>query len=262
VAAGCTGSNVWIAKVARRRGSLELCGLLRAQDLPGDEPPFARLIRYLAKGGYYRAAAIDAPFSIPDAFLSGRSHAALLAEVAELGCSALGRPFAEAKAFVRQIAGRVPCEPKKPLRRTEDAWKDRVNVRSSLWAGARGGAAMTAACLTLLHAAGRPIWPWRDVSEPGLLVEGFPTAQLWQWCLPHDRYNGAAQRARRMRMEIVSRLEGRLELSEEHRNRMEAHADALDAVVCAFGAIAVVSGRLATPPAADAGEEGWIAIHE
>jgi hypothetical protein len=62
-------------------------------------------------------------------------------------------------------------------------------------------------------------------------------------------------------MGLVSSLKGYLEIEGEHQATMETHADALDAVVCAFGAIAAVSGELACPPVADAGEEGWIAVH-
>jgi hypothetical protein len=257
---GCASSNIWIAEVARSSEGLNLRALRRVQELPGDEPPFVRLVRYLARGNY-RAAAIDAPFSIPGDFLKGRSQAALLAEVADLARSDPERPFPEAKAFVRRIAGQEPCQPKKPWRRTEEEWKRRVNVRSSLWAGARGGAAMTAACLTLLHAARRPIWPHADIREHGLLVEGFPTAQLQRWRMEHDRYNGAARRARRVALISQLQLARRLVLTEEHRELMETHADALDAVVCTFGAIAVVSGELASSPAADSVEEGWIAVH-
>ena len=39
-------------------------------------------------------------------------------------------------------------------------------------------------------------------------------------------------------------------------------ADALDAVICAFAAIAVTDGRLLHSPEPIAQEEGWIAIHE
>ena len=38
-------------------------------------------------------------------------------------------------------------------------------------------------------------------------------------------------------------------------------ADALDAVLCAFAAVAVTEDRLAVQPPPDAGAEGWIAVH-
>lgn len=52
-------------------------------------------------------------------------------------------------------------------------------------AGPRGGAAMTAACLKLLHEANCPIWPWQR-SARRLLAEAFPAAQLRHWQLPHQ----------------------------------------------------------------------------
>jgi hypothetical protein len=58
-----------------------------------------------------------------------------------------------------------------------------------------------------------------------------------------------------------STLAERLELG-ALRERMEASADALNAALCAFAAIAVTEGRLASAPAEDASEEGWIAVHE
>jgi predicted nuclease with RNAse H fold len=261
----CTTSNVWIAEVLEEDGALRLHALRRAQELLplGEGSPFDRLTRYLAESSY-RATAIDAPFSIPKEYLRGRSHAALVSEVAALPRSDPGRPFPEAKAFVREIAGREPCAPqKKPLRRTERECRGSVNVRSSLWAGARGGAAMTAACLTLLSKAKRPIWPWAGADNPGLLVEGFPTAQLGKWSLPHDGYNGASKIAEDKRSAIVRYLEEKLHLVLDvtSQRKMKNCADALDAVVCAFGARAVVRWELAHPLVSEAGDEGWIAVH-
>lgn len=257
-------SNVWIADVVESGAGLELRGLRRVQELPNGAIPFDRLARLL-QAGRFRAAAIDAPFSVPHEFLGARSHRELLAEVAELASRARSyqrRPFPDARTFVRAVAGHERCEPAHPLRVTEQQWRQRhVPTRSSLWCGSRGGAPMTAACLTLLHAAGRPIWPWADASSPGLLVEAFPAAQLRQWGLPHDRYNGPANL--KTRRQLIYQLKKRLTLPTRFCKVMLASADALDAVICAFAARAVASGALASLPPNDIPEdEGWIPVHE
>ena len=260
---GTARSNVWIAKVVELRAGLELRDLRRVQELPNDAIPFDRLARLL-QPGRFRAAAIDAPFSIPHEFLGARSHLDLLAEVAALASRARScqrRPFPDAKTFVRAVAGQERCEPAHPLRATERQWRQQqVPTRSTLWCGCRGGAPMTAACLTLLHIANRPIWPWADASRPGLLVEAFPAAQLCHWGLPHDRYNGPAHLKRRR--QLIHELEKRLGLPSRFRKAMLASADALDAVICAFAARAVSCGALARlPPTNAPADEGWISVH-
>jgi hypothetical protein len=252
-------SNIWIAEVHELGTRLELHDLRRVQELPGRGSVFERLTGRL-RAGAFRAAAIDAPFSIPREFLKRHPHTWLLEKVSRLARSASRRPFPEATRFVSEITGRYPCEPKKPLRQTERLWQEKqINVRSTLWCGPRGGAAMTAACLTLLHAAERPIWPWADPCVSGLLVEAFPAAQLRHWGLPHDLYNGASGRERRH--QLVAHLDKRLALPARYRQAMSASADALDAVLCAFAARAVVQAAVACPPTTAADREGWIAVH-
>jgi hypothetical protein len=119
---------------------------------------------------------------------------------------------------------------------------------------------MAAACLRLLHLAKRPVWPWSQTGG-GLLVEGFPAAQLCQWGLKHEEYSGADDAARAARRCIVGALKTRVGFSPDAGQQMLASADALDAVLCAFAAIAVTNGSVAHPPAAEAHVEGWIAVH-
>lgn len=259
--AGCGRSNVWVATVeavgARSaRGRLALVDLRRVQALPGAGAPFERLAALLGRREH-AAAGIDAPCALPAAFAAGEPHAALLARAAALPRD--GRPFPRGEPFVHGMTGRAPpLSPPKPWRATEARWRARgVNVRSTLWAGARGGAPMTAACLVLLHAAGVPVWPFA-ATGPGLAVEVFPAAQLAEWRLPHQRYGAPA--ARPARRVIALALRARLDLG-PFEPVLEASADALDAVLCAFGAVAVTEGRLADPPGARAGVEGWIAVH-
>ena len=163
----CGTSNVWIADVRRRDATLELKGVKRVQELPGEGAPFDRLASLL-KSATYRAAGVDAPFSIPRAFLPARGHLEVLEKISLLNTP--GRAFPSAIEFVRCVVGERTIQPLKPLRETEAAWvRRRVNARSTLWAGARGGAPMTSACLTLLCRAERPIWPWAENSSTGLL---------------------------------------------------------------------------------------------
>jgi hypothetical protein len=256
--AGCRRSNVWIATAEARGGGtrLALADLRRVQELPGDGPPFERLAALLARGEH-RAAGLDAPCALPASHGAGESHAALLARAAAVPRE--GRPFPRGEAFVRGMTGLAPpLSPPRPYRGAEARWRARgVNVRSTLWAGARGGAPMTAACLTLLHAAGVPVWPFA-AEGPGLAVEAFPAAQLAEWRLPFERYGAASQRpARRV---IALALRARIDLG-PFEPVLASSADALDAVLCLFGAVAVTEGRLADPPGAGAGVEGWIAVH-
>lgn len=257
-------SNIWIAQVRLNRHDFELCDLRRVQELDGSEPPFLRLARFLREQPY-RAAAVDAPFSIPIEFVAGRKYAQLLDTV---GCMKVPRPrlFPEAHHFVKEVTGQgPPVDPPKPLRVTEIYWRQRgVYVRSTLWAGARGGAPMTAACMKLLALTEQPIWPWSPGGTVGLLVEGFPAAQLKHWGLPHQRYDHTLSQqnaARRVRREIVKALERRARLA-RFTSTIAENADALDSVLCAFGAIAVSTGVIALPVEGKyARKEGWIAVH-
>jgi len=256
--AGCRRSNVWIARAGAGRGRLELQDLRRVQELPGSGPPFERLAALLARREH-DAAGIDAPCALPAAYAGG-AHAALLTRAAALPRE--GRAFPRGEAFVLGMTGRpAPLSPPKPTRRTEADWlRLGVNVRSTLWAGARGGAPMTAACLALLHAAGAPVWPFVE-EGPGLVVEAFPAAQLHAWGLPHESYGAPAHGpARAVRAVIVEALRERIALG-RLEPLLRANADALDAVLCLFGAVAVGTGRLTAPPEADARAEGWIAVH-
>jgi hypothetical protein len=95
-----------------------------------------------------------------------------------------------------------------------------------------------------------------------LLVEAFPAAQLWHWELPHQKYNGHDQAARERREQIAGELEGRVAIPDDKMARIiHESADALDAVLCAFAAIAVTRGRVAYPPEPASEQEGWISVH-
>ena len=256
--AGCTSSNIWIADV-RRDDGLVLFDLKVVQSLPGNESPFWRL-RNLLAGRQFNAAAIDAPFSVPSLYAPHAKHRALLNVV-----SAIPRPggqnFPQARDFVDRIILGHTLTTKKPLRETERHWQRLgVNVRSALWAGARGGAAMTSACLTLLHETGCPLWPW-SLAGPGLLVEAFPAAQLRHWKLPHQKYDGKEKIARSNRQQITDFLSRRIKIDPAMRKSMEDSADALDAVICAVAGIAVTYGQVLQPSTVPPAAEGLIAVH-
>jgi Protein of unknown function (DUF429) len=255
--AGCSKSNVWIADIRPLNDMVRLVDLRRVRELGGDGSPFELLAGLLAKRAFLTAA-IDAPFSVPNDFLPNGSHKALLEVVAKLSRKT---PFPDAQTFADSVTeGRRMAVPK-PLRKTERMWQKKgLNVRSTLWTGARGGAAMTAVCLSLLAKAACPMWPWSK-NGPGLLAEAFPAAQLLQWKLPCERYNYSDETSTSNRSKIVSFLEnGRLEIG-EFKPSLLTSADALDSVLCAFAAKAVWNRRLvADVEAID--EEGEIAVHQ
>lgn len=254
---GCGTSNVWVADVRRDRTGFRVHDVRRVQQLAGNGHPFARLSAVLS-GGSYVAAGIDAPFSVPDRFVRRvGGHIDLLKLVGSR--TALGRPFIRGRDLVQLVSGRTPpLTPPKPLRDTDTFWlRSGVNIRSPLWNGARPGAPMTAACLTLLHRASRPLWPWSSQS-PGLLVEAFPAGQLKTWTLPHQGYDGASAPAVATRLTILGALAARIQVGSWSATLLGS-ADALDAVLCAFAAIAVSTAS--KPSSASAQTEGWILVH-
>ena len=234
---GCGRSNVWIA-TARVDDveSMKLEALRPVQDLPGNSHPFERLVGLLA-GGEYSAAAVDAPFALPARHMPDGGFSMLLHHVAELPTGS--RPFAKGEELVAYGDENASLEEdRKPLRKTERLWRDRVNVRSTLWNGPRGGAPFTAASLTLLARAKRPVWPWCRTAT-GLLVEAFPAAQLYHWQLPHRRYDGSDGRSEREK--IIDAISPRIELPDGLRAHCQESADALDSVLCLFAARAATA---------------------
>jgi hypothetical protein len=145
----------------------------------------------------------------------------------------------------------------KPLRATEEHWRSQhINVRSTLWNGPRPGAPFTSACLQLLAATQLPCWPWYSAGVP-LLVEAFSAAQLAAWNLPNSDYNDDL----RVRKTIIAGLSSRVEIPEPLVEHAMLSPDALDAIICAFAAVAVDQDRVRVAPE-DPGDEGWIAVHE
>ena len=254
---GCGKSNVWIAETESGVSQPKIVSLRRVQQLEGDRDPFSRLVQYLRQSDF-EVAAIDAPFSIPAEYLPFRRHRRLLELVANMKLSG-SRPFPRAQDFVDGVLEGITPVTKKPLRQTEEYWRQRgMNVRSTLWAGPRGGAAMTAACLKLLYEADLPISPW-ERSRPRLLVEAFPAAQLYQWGLPHEAYNRNTEKESAVRRSLVGSLAARIELG-KFRGMLEHCADALDAVVCAFAANAVATGHALCYAEDSLETEGLIAV--
>jgi hypothetical protein len=257
-------SNVWLATLEADGDAMVLINLQRVQQLPGLGRPFARLAAWLANGNY-TGAAIDAPFSIPWWFFGNgfADHSDLLAIVHELPLHAK-QDFPNGQAFIANVAAEVPFEFSKPLRVTEAYWRGRgVNIRSTVWNGARPGAPFASACIKLLAQAGCPVWPW-DVRNDRFLVEAFPAAQLRQWGLPFAGYNRLAGRANRAAILFDLTTNRGLQVGNAQLATIQENADALDAVLCSYGARAVVEGIIAVDvPPFDAWRlEGWIAVHE
>src|SRR3990170_3601851 len=256
---GCGRSNVWISDVRKTGERLVLDCLMRVHELPGDEHPLERLAAFLREGNF-DAAAIDAPFSVPQAFIPPEGYAGLLERIGSL-TDPDGRPFCRSADFVKAIAGvGPPLNPPKPMRSTDAYWSQKgLNVRSTLWAGARGGAAMTAACFKLLHLAQRPIWPWIQDSNC-LLVEAFPMAQLKQWELLFNGYGKQDRKGELLRKRIIDGIRVRIDL-DAFDAVLVSNADALDSVLCAFSGLAVRTSNVAVPPDDTALLEGWVAVH-
>lgn len=246
----CARPTVWIASIDGPR----LVELLPVQRLPGPGEPFDRLVALLAEGRY-RAAGIDAPFALPERHMPPEGHAALLADLAAMP-PADDRPFPRGAALMEYARSRAALASPKPTRETE---RMHGATRSTLWNGARPGAPFAAACLALLARAGRPVWPWKDAQ--GMLVEVFPAAQLRAWGLPSTNY--ASPEDRRARAQIVGHIEQtrRLIIEPAERRQMLASADALDAVVAAFGARAAANRTLLHARPANWQIEGAIAVH-
>lgn len=246
----CSKPTVWIAALEGFR----LADLRPVQKLDGDAEPFERLASLLREGRY-RAAAIDAPFALPERYMPAGGHPQLLRDIAQLA-PADDRPFPRGAALLAYARTHAPITTAKPSRITE---RQHGASRSTLWNGVRPGAPFAAACLTLLARAHRPVWPWRDA--PGMLVETFPACQLRAWGLPHTNYSDPEAKPARSR--IVTHLEDKQHLSLDPADRKEMlkSADALDAVIAAFGARAAANRTLRHEKPANWKTEGAIAVH-
>jgi hypothetical protein len=229
--------TVWLAFLQSYSGKLKLKQLLPVQALEGNGTPFDRLV-CLLMAGEYEAAAIDAPFSLPARHMPSGGVTELLQKVRVLPNGA-DRPFPLGRQIVEMGEGIAVKDRAKPLRATEAYWTARgVNTRSTMWAGARGGASFAAACLRLLERTRRPCWPWAT-SNNGMLVEAFPAAQLIHWGLPYQRYSGPE--GSKSRVLILNGLRSRLSFSSNQTKLMIESADALDATIAAFAAVAVAT---------------------
>jgi Protein of unknown function (DUF429) len=232
--------TVWIATAEKDIRGLRLTELIPVQSLAGDGQPFHRLVNFLAAGDF-EVAAIDAPFSLPLAHLPKGGHAELLQKVRALP-NGPDRPFPTGASIMALGEAESPKAQAKPLRETEAYWAAQgVNTRSTMWNGPRGGAPFAGACLRLLEQSGRPSWPW-DNSQPGVLCEAFPAAQLRHWGLPYQGYSQST--AGQVREAIVGDLQSRIDLSEVHRGILMRNPDALDALISAFAAIAVADNAV------------------
>lgn len=260
--ASCTRSNVWICRVEFDGKSVpQVTQLQTVQCLSSQSPPFERLAELLA-GKQFAAAAIDAPFSLPQRHVPADGWCELLKKVHSLELAG-NVPFPSGPELIALAKNIAELEQSKPLRLTETYWREqRVNVRSTLWWKPRGGAPFAAACMKLLAMAKfPPCWPWTN-AEQGLIAEAFPAAQLQSWKLPYKKYAGS--QGIEMRQQIICGLESQAHINfGRFRSAVEQSADALDAAIASFAAIAAHQGY-ATYSLTDRSTvllEGWIAIH-
>jgi Protein of unknown function (DUF429) len=253
-------SNVWVCRVkGDSKTRPRVTELATVQNLAGNGTPFRRLADLLA-GAQFSAAAIDAPFSLPSRHVPKEGWRELLARVDTLWLGPAA-PFPNGQSLI-ELAQTICClESKKPLRQTEKLWSDRkINVRSTLWWKPRGGAPFASACMKLLAASSMPpCWPWSAPTE-GLVVEAFPAAQLWTWKLPFQKYDGRDGMG--VRRQIVQNLDSRIDFG-GFRKVAEETADALDAVISSFAAMAAFRSEAVQPDGdvSIVAREGWIAVH-
>jgi hypothetical protein len=131
--------TVWVSSLLAQGGDLRLECIQPVQRLPGAGSPFERMVELLAAGAYV-AAAIDTPFSIPRLYLPVGGQRELVATVGALP-PASDRPFPRGGELVALADGIAKKTAHKPLRACERYWADRkINTRSTLWNGPRGGA--------------------------------------------------------------------------------------------------------------------------
>lgn len=250
--ATCSRPTVWVAVLEGFR----LVDLRPVQKLDPGSAPFDSLVKLL-RAGQFRAAGIDAPFSLPDPHCPGGGHARLLEEVGALP-PASDRPFPLGRQLIELAERYAPKQSAKPYRATERAWSS-ATPRSTLWWKPRGGAPFAAACMTLLYRAERPIWPWKNA--PGMLAEAFPAAQLQAWNLPHVKYTGAD--AGPVRTKIIAEIQRRhgIEVAPADRREMQRTPDALDAFIATFAGRAAANRTLKLEKPSSWKTEGAIAIH-
>jgi hypothetical protein len=77
-----------------------------------------------------------------------------------------------------------------------------------------------------------------------------------------DKYDGDKQGRPANRAALVGALSKRIEIPNDLIDIMKQSSDALDAVICAFAAIAVCTGRVMKSASPMLNDEGLIAIHD
>lgn len=252
-------SSVWIATAHADAERLVVDDLRPVQALDGEGEPFERLIALLRRTEGF--AAIDAPFGVPRAHAA--SQAVLWAQVVALPQGR--RPFGRGADFLRLLAPEAGRYGLKSYRQTEEVWlRRRLNVRPTLWGALGGGAAVTAACLTLLQRSGAPVWPLRQTGAGAVLVEAWPAAQLAAWGLQASGYSGTKPKPAAARERILAALivAHGLRIPDRLSELCRRSADALDAVICAYAAKTLAEGRHPRQLPAAARSEGWIVVDE
>jgi Protein of unknown function (DUF429) len=249
----CGKPTVWIATVTDGDGCI-LEDLRPVQELAGVGNPFERLVALLQLGDF-EAAAIDAPFSLPCRHMPKGNYSEFLASIRALP-NGPDRPFPMGGSILALGESVAQKTSAKPYRATEKHWINLgVNTRSTMWNGVRPGSPFAAACLSLLSRASRPVWPWHAL-ERGMLVEAFPAAQLRHWGLPYQGYSGDQDTANRQNIvEFISTI---VKLDLPSQEIMLNSPDALDAVLCCFAAIAVVTDQF--EPVLHNCDDGMIAV--
>lgn len=250
---------MWIAAGRGDGPNLVIEELTPVQGLLGDAEPFDRLVELLTDTEGF--AAIAAPFSAPRAYAASVPVLWSLAS----GLPHEGRPFGRGRDFIELLAAGVGPHGVKAYRACETLWRQRgLNVPSTLWSGPGGAAGAAAACMTLLLTRGGPVWPLRPGGEGAVLVEAYPPAQLLTWGLEHAGYAGPKPKAAAARARILAALvaDHALIVTDDLAKVTRQNANALDAILSAYAAKAIMDGRHPRHLPASARSEGWIVVDE
>jgi hypothetical protein len=259
-------SNVWICILREtRRNQFRLIQLDRLQDFFPSGPllPVQSLANFL-EAGSFTCAAIDAPFSLPAVAMPKQGFLELLKEVRALKIEE-GRWIPRGHQLIEIAQRRIPSlEDRGSKRYPRLVEKEFSASRTPLWGGPRPGAPFTVACLWLLANANvRHLWGGEKDASKARVVEAYPAGQLAHWRWPSKNYDGMKGDAPQARKSIVQKLKcsWSIEISDQAQFALEASADALDSLICAFAARAASMGIAEKLPAIPQNTEGWISIH-
>lgn len=235
------GENIWIARLRKRRGGLELAELSRLRSLCGTgerAPALAHLVELIA-GSERSIWGMDFPFGLPIEVVPARARwdeqlkfVSEWAEAYSLGEECVRR--ARALGGPMHIRRTTDTDARTPF----DCYHYRIIYQT--YHGMRDVLA------PLARSRGTAILPFhyrRLQNASRVVVESCPGSTLKRWGLPHQNYKQPAggpltSTRLRTRRVILDGLARYVKISPEHRRAIMRNGggDALDAVIAAVGA--------------------------